>query len=191
MAKKTNLSGFTQRIVNEIAYGVQGAAVEIANGLVEAGPAWSGEFSASWDVIAPGESPSSPRGSGRIYKYDKRNFPVSRFKDGIRKGVKQFAIVNTAPHAGIAIDRDEGIFIHPNEDDPLKDPVEFGFRPKDASGEQEPSVRYDISKGYEYSDKPNSMITAEADWLATYAMGGQLGKDLGHGFSIAFGGTSQ
>lgn len=188
MAKKSNLKELTKRMKNEIAYGVQSAAVEIVNGLVDVGPAWSGEFSASWDVVALGQSASSPRGSGRIYRYDGRNFPVSRFKKAIEKGVKQFQIVNTAPHAAIAIDGEEAIFTHPNDADPLKDPVEFGFRPKDADGEQEPSFRYDISTGYDDSSKPNAMITAEPDWLATYAMGGKLDKDLGHGFNIGFGG---
>jgi hypothetical protein len=188
MARKSSLNKLTKRLKNEIAFGVQSAAVEIVNGLVEAGPAWSGEFSASWDVVAPGQGASSPRGSGRIYRYDKRNFPVSRFKKGIEKGVTRFEIVNTAPHAAIAIDGEEAIFTHPNDADPLKDPVEFGFRPKDADGEQEPSFRYDISMGYDDSSKPNAMITAERDWLATYAMGGGLDRDLGHGFSIGFGG---
>lgn len=172
-----------------VASGVQNAAIEIANGLVEVGPAWSGEFSASWDVIAPGQSAVSPRGKGRIYRYDKRNFPLSRFEKAIEKGIKQFEVVNSAPHAAIAIDGEESIFIHPNDSDPLKDPVEFGFRPKDSDGEQEPSFRYDISMGYENSSKPNAMITAERDWLATYAMGGGLNKDLGRGVTIGFGGT--
>lgn len=191
MAKRNKLNELTKRIKNEIAYGVQSAAVEIANGLVDVGPAWSGEFSASWDVVAPGESASPSRGSGRIYRYDKRNFPVSRFKKAIEKGVKRFEVVNTAPHAAIAIDGEQAIFTHPNDADPLKDPVEFGFRPKDANGEQEPSYRYDISMGYDDSSKPNAMITAEGDWLATYAVGGGLNRDLGHGFSIGFGGTRQ
>lgn len=172
-----------------VASGVQNAAIEIANGLVKVGPAWSGEFSASWDVIGPGQSASSPRGKGRIYKYDKRNFPLSRFEKAIEKGAKLFEVVNTAPHAAIAIDGEEAIFTHPNDSDPLKDPVEFGFRPKDASGEQEPSFRYDISMGYDDSSKPNAMITAERDWLATYAMGGELNRDLGRGVTIGFGGV--
>jgi hypothetical protein len=171
-----------------VASGVQNAAIEITNGLVDVGPAWSGEFSASWDVVGPGQSASSPRGKGRIYRYDKRNFPLSRFEKAIEKGVKQFEVVNSAPHAAIAIDGEEAIFIHPNDSDPLKDPVEFGFRPKDAGGEQEPSFRYDISMGYDDSSKPNSMITAERDWLATYAVGGGLSRDLGRGVSIGFGG---
>jgi hypothetical protein len=35
------------------------------------------------------------------------------------------------------------------------------------------------------------MITAERDWLATYALGGGLDRDLKDGVTLSFGGTRQ
>jgi hypothetical protein len=175
-----------QGINKAIAKGIQGAAVEIANGLVDVGPAWSGEFSASWDVVVEGQSGAPPRGKGRIYSYTKRNFPLSRYEKALNNGNLSFQVVNSAPHAGIAIDQDLGVYTHPNDSDPLKDPIEFGFRPQDADGEQEPSLRYDVSLGYDNSEKPNAMITAEADWYYTYTQGGGLKRDLGRGVSLGF-----
>lgn len=175
-----------QGINKAVAKGIQGAAVEIANGLVDKGPAWSGEFSASWDVVVEGQSGASPRGKGRIYNYTKRNFPFSRYEKALNNGKFSFQVVNSAPHAGIAIDQDLAIYTHPNDKDPLKDPIEFGFRPMDADGEQEPSLRYDVSMGYGNTEKPNAMITAEPDWYYTYTQGGGLKKDLGRGVSLGF-----
>jgi hypothetical protein len=174
-----------QGINRAIAKGIQGAAVEITNGLVDAGPAWSGEFSASWDVVVEGQSGAPPRDKGRIYRYTKRNFPLSRYEKALNSGRSSFQVVNSAPHAGIAIDQDLAIYTHPNDSDPLKDPIEFGFRPMDADGEQEPSLRYDVSMWHS-NEKPNAMITAEPDWYYTYTEGGALKKDLGRGVSIGF-----
>lgn len=175
-----------QGINKAIARGIQSAAVEITNGLVSVGPAWSGEFSASWDVVVEGQQGAPPRGKGRVYEYTKRNFPLSRYEKALERGSFNFQIVNSSEHAAIAIDQDLAIFSHPNDDDPLKDPVEFGFRPKDANGEQEPSLRYDVSTGYDNGEKPNSMITAEPDWYYTYTQGGSLKRDLGRGVSLGF-----
>lgn len=186
--EKKIASALMKQLNKVAASAVQNAAVQITNGLVDAGPAWSGEFSASWDVVAIGDKPSQPRGTGRIYRYDKRNFPLSRFEKALEKGIKQFAIVNSSPHASIAIDSVESEFRHPNDEDPLKDPVEFGFRPKEQNGDQIPSFRYDINLGYDAGERPDSMITAEADWLVTYALGGELNRDLGRGVSIGFNG---
>ena len=175
-----------QDINRALAKGIQAAAIEIVNGLVDVGPAWSGEFSASWDVVVEGQPGASPRGKGRIYNYTKRNFPVSRYEKALNSKKFNFQVVNTAPHAGIAIDQDLAIYTHPNDSDPLKDPIEFGFRPQDANGEQEPSLRYDVSMGYDNSQKPNAMITAEPDWYYTYTQGGALKRDLGRGVQIGF-----
>jgi len=169
-----------------VAKGIQSAAVEITNGLVEVGPAWSGEFSASWDVVVEGQSGASPRGKGRIYSYTKRNFPVSRYEKALSNGKFSFQVVNSAPHAGIAIDQDLAVYSHPDDSDPLKDPIEFGFRPQDGDGGQEPSLRYDVSIGYDSGEKPNAMITAEPDWYYTYTQGGGLKRDLGRGVSLGF-----
>lgn len=180
-----------RRIINdslrEIASGIQNAAIEITNGLVQAGPIWSGRFASSWYMEGVGAI-GGPRISWSIYRYSKKDFRVTSIEKAIKSGKTTFSIVNTAPHASIAVDGEYAIYKHPSDRDPLKDPIEFGFRPMDANGSQEPSLRPDISMGYDTGSKPNAMITAEADWLVDYAKGGRLNRDLAHGFSIGFGG---
>lgn len=189
MARK--LEDFSKKLRKDvrkrIAGAIQGAAVEIVNGLVEAGPAWTGRFSSAWDVVPAGGLGAAPRTANayEVYKYNRRNFPVSRYEKALEKNIRSFSIVNTSENAGIAIDRDYAIFKHPSEKDPAKDPVLFGFRPMDAEGNQEPSLRADVKSGYG-REKPNAMITAEPDWFVTYGLGGGLDKDFGRGVTLGF-----
>lgn len=171
-----------------IARSVQNAAIEISNSLVEAGPVWSGRFASSWYMENVG-SLGGPRVEGSIYKYSAKDFRVTSIERALKLGVSSFGLVNTAPHAGIALDGEYAIYRHPSDSEPLKNPVEFGFRPMDSSGEQTPSLRPDISMGYDNGSKPNAMITAEADWFVTYGLGGGLNRDLSRGVTIGFNGT--
>jgi hypothetical protein len=170
-----------------IASAIQGAAVEITNGLVEVGPAWTGRFSSAWDVVPAGSPGAAPRTENayKVYRYDRRNFPVHRYEKALEKNIRRFTLVNTSENAGIAIDRDYAIFRHPSEKDPAKNPVLFGFRPMDAEGNQEPSLRADVKPGYG-QEKPNAMITAEPDWFITYSLGGGLSKDFTRGVTLGF-----
>jgi hypothetical protein len=181
---KSNLRELAKEAKRITARAVQSAAIEISNGLVKAGPIWSGRFASSWYLENVG-SLGGPRVKGSIYKYSAKDFRVTSVEKALDSGIYQFQLVNTAPHAGIALDQETGIYKHPSDADPLKDPVEFGFRPMDGSGNQEQSLRWDINIGYDSSAKPNAMITAEADWLSTYAMGGGLSRDLGRGVTLA------
>ena len=96
----------------------QEACVEIMNGLVEAGPGYTGEFSSAWYAVPQGTAPGGPRATGRLYRYDKRNVPKVRFRAGTL-----YEIVNGASHANEAMDLVEGRFIR-QEKRPLKDPPE-------------------------------------------------------------------
>lgn len=185
MARRSNL-GIAKKLDKDmkraLATMIQGSAVEIANGLAQAGPAWTGAFSASWDVVEAGQSGKPTRSTNGVYKYTGRNFPVSRFERALESKKTRFEIVNSSPHADIAIDREESTFIRIGE--PVKPIVEEGFRPKSGDGEQEPHFRGDISIGYT-QEKPNASITAELDWFETYALGGGLQRDLAYGASRA------
>ena len=184
MARKSNLNiakAITKQLNRQLAETIQNAAVEITNGLAEAGPAWSGAFSSAWDVVAPGQAGRGVRATGRVYTYTKRNFPLSRFEKSIELGRARFEIINSAPHASIALDLEEGIFQAIGE--PIKPKIEEGFRPRSGDGEQDLHLRWQVGTGYT-SEEPNASITAPKDWYITYAQGGGLQRDLAKGVSI-------
>jgi len=103
------------------------ASVEIMNGLAEAGPGYSGQFSSAWYAVEPGQEPGGPRSAGgSIYKYDLRNVPKARFRSGT-----YYEIVNGASYAAQALDLEEGVFRTQYDDngnilDPVKDPTNVG-----------------------------------------------------------------
>jgi len=181
------LMGLAKRVQKDltpvIARGVRNAAVEIVNGLVEAGPAWSGEFSRSWHVTAPGEAPPrGGRGGDGIYEYSYRNFQLNKFEKALNNGGRsiKFEIVNTAPHANIAIDAEEGTFYQIGQ--PLKPQIEGGRRPGDRDG-QEPHLRYQIG-ALGYGEEASSSITAPQDWFETYVRS-VMQSDLARGFRFS------
>lgn len=167
-----------------IARGVRDAAVEIVNGLVDAGPGWSGQFSRSWHVTAPGETPpSGERGGDDIYEYTYRNFQLRKFERALDRGGRsiKFEIVNTAPHADIAIDKEEATFYQIGQ--PLKPQIEGGPRPGDRDDGQVEHLRYQI--GYlGYGEEASSSITAPQDWFETYVQS-VMQSDLARGFRFS------
>ncbi len=186
MARRSNLSIARQLgkdINRKLAQAIQESAVEIANGLAEAGPAWTGEFSSAWDVVPAGQTGRPPRGKGRVYKYDRRNFPLERFEKSLERKNNQFQVVNTAPHAGIAIDEVESLFAPPEEQPyPIGDVVKFGTGRPDQE-----HLRWQIADVADNPDKDvTSQITAEKDWFPNYIQGGALNRDLKQGVDRAF-----
>jgi len=150
------------------------ACVEIMNGLVEAGPGYSGEFSSAWYAVEQGQSPGKPRSKQGLYKYDLRNVPKTKFKSS---GV-WFQIVNGADHAAEAMDLVEGRFISQLDQDkyPIKDPV--------ATGKRTGARRGEVSSGEGFA-----ISTAPLDWWPTYNVGGALSRDLTRGVQQGFGKT--
>jgi len=169
---------FEAQIRDELAGGIQNFAVKAMNSLAEKGPAWTGEFSASWGFAPAGRTPDTPGTTGQIYKYTKNDAPIRDIKRFLKDGVSKFNIVNTSSHAAIATDQEESYFAPPKEQpDPIKIPVEFGTeRPGD------PHLRYQIR--YREGDEITSQITAEKDWFTTYLKAGGLQKDLTTGFTF-------
>jgi hypothetical protein len=166
-----------------VAKGTRNAAVKILNGLVDAGPGWSGEFSRSWYVVPPGEAPKNgPRSGEGIYYYTYRNVSLKKIENAINLGGRstKFEIVNTAPHANIAIDKEDSVFYAIGL--PYY-PQKFGSaRPTDGDG-QDLHMRYQIgTKGYD-PERPESSITAPKDWFPTY-VASALQSDLSKGFSF-------
>lgn len=143
------------------------AAVEIMNGLVDAGPGFSGQFSSAWYAVEPGQSPGGPRSAGNfMYKYDLRNVPKTRFRSGT-----YYEIVNGADYAPQALDLEEGRFIRIG--DPIKTPVAEGSR-------------YGSRRGQVSDGDGQSVSTAPLDWYNTYTNGGAMQRDLGNGVKLGF-----
>lgn len=177
---KRKAQEFESELQDGLARGIQSFAVRSMNSLAQKGPAWTGEFSASWGFAPAGRTPDTPGTTGRIYKYTKNDAPVRDIKRFLKDGVSRFNIVNTSPHAAIATDQEESFFAPPmDRPDPIKIPTKFGTeRPGD------PHLRYQIK--YREGDEITSQITAEKNWFTTYLKAGGLQKDLTTGFTFGF-----
>lgn len=135
---------------------LEAAADQVVKDLIEIGPAYSGEFSESWVVL-------NLDGSQPKFSYAKNS------KD-LRFGVE---IVNTAPHAAVAMDLEPGVFITPDYD-PIKQPVETGRRVG--------RMRGDVIPG-----EGKATSTAVSDWYTTYAQGGEFTESVKVGASTMLG----
>ena len=149
----------------------QEAAVDIMNSLAEAGPIWTGKFSSAWYAVPDGGSPGGSRSEGKVYKYDRRNVPVTRFKAGTL-----YRIVNGMDYASQAQDLDPF--------DPRKELTTGTIRPDKLIRGQRPAGgrRGELLEGGE-----GNRATAPLDWYMTYINGGALQKDLGTGVKRGFG----
>lgn len=165
-----------QFLVNDIkaatVEAARNAAVDIMNSLAEKGPVWTGRYSSAWYAIADGDAPGGARSEGKIYKYDLRNVPATKFKAGTL-----YRIVNGMPYAAQAQDLVE---FDPPEEKVRRgtiapDRLEYGTRPEGAR-------RGDLQGGG-YSNRS----TAPLDWYVTYINGGELKQDLGTGAKRGFG----
>jgi len=154
------------------------ASVEIMNGLVKSGPAYSGEFSSAWYAVQPGETPGKNRSTGRIYRYDLRNVPKSKFKN-LRQGT-YYEIANGMEYAPYALDLEPGSFrsqLDENGDiiKPIKQPVA-------EDGRRTGQLRGQVTGG----QGGISISTAPLDWYNTYVQGAALERDFGRGVKLGF-----
>ena len=143
------------------------AAVELMNGLAQAGPAHTGEFSSAWYALSTDKLAGRPRGTGRIYNYTLRNVPKTRFtKTGL------YTIVNGSDHADEAMD----LVPHTYEDFPRISPLKprvYGTRP---SNETRGKV---LGTGRNWQ-------TAPSDWWPTFNSGGRMDKLFKKGAARGF-----
>lgn len=148
------------------------AAVDIMNSLAERGPAWTGRFSSAWYAVEDGAAPGGARSDGKVYRYDLRNVPATRFKAGTL-----YRIVNGMSYAAQAQDLVE--FDPPNEKvrrgTIAPERLEYGTRP-------EGGRRGELTGG-----GSSNRSTAPLDWYLTYINGGALNRDLGTGARRGFG----
>lgn len=148
------------------------AAEKIIEELQQAGPAWSGEFSNSWQITGPQNQTAKGTGApGRPvpvrFKGGPFTGPQALFTAGKRFALKDktvFKISNFSSHAFVAMDLEESTYIDPGIT-PIK-PVIEGIR---IGG-----YRGDLSR---QSDGPNR-ATAPLDWYTNYVRGGNLDRTV-------------
>lgn len=183
----TGLAKEVQRMISgPVANAVREAGLEIVNQLADAGPAWSGKFSASWDIIAPGGTARKRESIGSVYKYTRRNFPLKRFENALNSrntaNTIKFSIVNSASYAAFALDQDKAVFIRPDNNPVKINAVELG------NGRDQPSLRHEIGGPFSGSlEEAPAARTAEPDWFEIYvafALQRALGVGVSRGFSF-------
>lgn len=180
--EKRKAEELVKKLRTQLAKGIQGFAVKSMNSLAEAGPAWTGEFSASWGFAPEGVTPSTPGTTGQIYRYTKNDVTLRDVTTYLKDGRDRFVIVNTSEHAAIATDQEESYFFPPTPL-PIKPPVKEGWgRPDTAHLRFQMRSSPKISKETGENEEPTSMITAEKYWYQTYTKGGELQNDLNIGF---------
>lgn len=173
-----------------LAKSIQEFAIKSMNGLAQAGPAWTGEFSQSWVFVSENEPAQSLTAGGRIGigKYSKQDAPLQKIESALKNEKYRFQIVNTSQHAAIAIDEEEAMFAPPKDQlDPIKVPVQFGIGRPD---QEHPRWQIKDISDAGPDDEITSQITAERDWFTTYIKGGPLQKDLSDGVRAGFSGNS-
>lgn len=168
------LSSLAENTKYKINLLVRRAAVEIMNGIAEAGPNWSGEFKNSYVCEAIGTgAKEAPSGN---YPYTLKNVP--QLSTTVRE-LDRFAkleISNTAPHAEIAMDLAPGVFI--NQPGPNGQIVGRGYRPFG------PHMRTELVSTRSELTKIRGRFTAPGDWLPNYLKGGGLQENLSAGVRI-------
>lgn len=160
-----NLLTELDRVAATTAYnGPKRAAERIVRDLQDKGPAWTGEFSNSWQIATPTGitggtgAPGAPR---RIYTPPLTGRQVTRSFGTKDKIV--FTISNFAAHADIATDFKPGTFI-----DPGTDPI----KPIDKTGERQKGIRGLLT------GTGGNRRTAPLDWFSLYVKGGAIDKTI-------------
>jgi len=144
--------------------GPKRAAERIVRDLQEKGPAWTGEFSNSWQVATPTAIVGGTGASGqpaRLVVPPLTGRQVTRSL--LSKDKLVFTISNFAPHADIATDVAPGVFINPGTE-PIK--------PVDKTGTRKKGIR-----GLLVGTGGNRR-TAPLDWFSIYVKGGSVDKTI-------------
>jgi hypothetical protein len=141
--------------------GVARSAENVVLQLQEKGPAWSGQFSNSWEIATPSKISTGTGASGEPQRLKAPVLTVDEFK--FKPEIKYY-IANKAPHADIALDLVERTYRYPGFE-----PVKSAERGNRTSGR-----RGDLAIN---ATGPNRS-TAPLDWYVTYINGGGIDKTI-------------
>jgi len=141
------------------------AAARSAQGVVkdlqELGPAWSGEFSNSWEIATASKVASGTGAPGAPQRLLAPALTVDEYKF---KPEMKYYIANKAPHADVALDLVESSYRYPGYE-PVK---------KAERGNRVGGLRGDLAVD---PTGPNRR-TAPLDWYTTYLRGGGIDKTI-------------
>lgn len=160
-----NLAKELDRVAATTVYnGPKRAAERIVRDLQERGPAWTGEFSNSWQIATPTGIRGGTGAQGRpvpIYAPALSGQQVTR--SILTKNKIVFTISNFSPYAGIATDMEPGVFINPGTE-PIKDVDKVGKRQRGIRGLL-------VGQG-------GNRRTAPMDWFSIYLKAGAVDKAI-------------
>jgi len=141
--------------------GVAQSAQAVVKDLQELGPAWSGQFSNSWEIASASKVSSGSGSSGPRQRILAPILTVDEYK--FKPEIKYY-IANKAPYADVALDLVESTYRYP------------GFEPikKAERGSRLTGLRGDLSVN---ASGPNRR-TAPLDWYTTYLRGGSIDKRI-------------
>lgn len=165
MANLKNLLQELDRVAATTIYnGPKRVAERVVRELQERGPAWSGEFSNSWQIETPATTVTGTRAAGPPVAVIAPVLTGRQVtKSLLTKDKIVFRISNSAPHADIATDVEAGTFINPGTE-PLK--------PIEGVGKRQKGIRGLLA------GKGNNKRTAPFNWFGLYLRGGQLDKTV-------------
>jgi len=141
--------------------GAARSAQAVVKDLQERGPAWSGEFSNSWEIATASKVSSGSGAAGAPQRIAAPILTPSEYKF---KPTIKYYIANKAPHADVALDLIESKYRYPGFE-----PIKQAQKGKRLSG-----IRGDLNISSEGSNRR----TAPLDWYPTYIQGGQLDKTI-------------
>lgn len=168
----SSLAESTKKKINLV---IRRAALEIMNGIAEAGPNWSGEFRGSYVCTAIGTG--AKQASSGSYPYTLKNIPQLSTTVRELSRFNRLEIGNQADHAEIAMDMQPAVFeTTTSPEGPI---VGRGFRPVS------PHLRPDLNPVRTEDHPKPGRITAPVDWLPNYLKGGGLQENLSAGVRIA------
>jgi hypothetical protein len=144
--------------------GPKTACERIVRELQQRGPAWSGEFSNSWQIQTP---TALTRGSGAAGNPQPLSTPALTGKQVAAsffgKNKVLFTISNFSPHADIATDQEPSVFINPGTE-PIK--------PVEKTGKRKNGIRGLLT------GSGGNRRTAPYEWFTTYLRGGAIDKTI-------------
>lgn len=160
-----NLAKELDRVAATTVYnGPKRAAEKIVRDLQERGPAWTGEFSNSWQIATPTGIKGGTGSPGRpvpIVTPPLSGQQVTR--SILTKNKIVFTISNFSSYAGIATDMEPGVFINPGTE-PIK--------PVDKVGRRQKGIRGLLT------GQGGNRRTAPLDWFSIYLKAGAIDKAI-------------
>ena len=144
--------------------GVAQSAQGVVKDLQEIGPAWSGEFSNSWEIASASKVSSGTGATGAPQRLLAPILTPSEYKF---KPTIKYYIANKAPHADIAMDLVEGRFYPNGEPKAPRHVVASGTRPSGLH-----------KRGAVQPGEGKATSSAEQDWYARYIQEKRIDKTI-------------